>query len=150
MRQIQSGIVDYRLTAGKSAFLRAFLGKPLSLPLHFFRYTKADFHLRCRSGEPISSSARSLPGKERSAPFVPAGQSTQMIIGATKENDYQLLSTSQLLYQQYDLKRVFYSAASRSTRIPPCPPARNQAAASSGTPPLSGRLAAPFLRFSGG
>ena len=27
-----------------------------------------------------------------------------MIIGATKENDYQLLSTSQLLYQQYDLK----------------------------------------------
>ena len=33
-----------------------------------------------------------------------------MIIGATKENDYQLLSTSQLLYQQYDLKRVFYSA----------------------------------------
>mgnify|MGYP002620702555 CR=1 FL=1 len=42
--------------------------------------------------------------------FVPAGQSSQMIIGATKENDYQLLSTSQLLYQQYDLKRVFYSA----------------------------------------
>ena len=42
--------------------------------------------------------------------FAPAGQSTQMIIGATKENDYQLLSTSQLLYQQYDLKRVFYSA----------------------------------------
>ena len=57
-----------------------------------------------------SSSARSLPEKERSAPFVPAGQSTQMIIGATKENDYQLLSTSQLLYQQSDLKRVFYSA----------------------------------------
>ena len=47
----------------------------------------------------------------RHAPrFAPAGQSTQMIIGATKENDYQLLSTSQLLYQQYDLKRVFYSA----------------------------------------
>ena len=42
--------------------------------------------------------------------FVPAGQSSQMIIGATKENDYQLLSISQLLYQQYDLKRVFYSA----------------------------------------
>ena len=46
----------------------------------------------------------------QSSRFVPAGQSTQMIIGATKENDYQLLSTSQLLYQQYDLKRVFYSA----------------------------------------
>ena len=41
---------------------------------------------------------------------MPAGQSTQMIIGATEENDYQLLTTSQQLYQQYDLKRVFYSA----------------------------------------
>lgn len=43
-------------------------------------------------------------------PFVPAGQSTQMIIGATSENDYQLLTTTQRLYQQFDLKRVFYSA----------------------------------------
>ena len=42
--------------------------------------------------------------------FAAAGQSTQMIIGATKENDYQLLSPSQLLSQQYALKRVFYSA----------------------------------------
>ena len=42
--------------------------------------------------------------------FVPAGQSTQMIIGATGESDLQLLSTTQKLYQQYDLKRVFYSA----------------------------------------
>ena len=33
-----------------------------------------------------------------------------MIIGATGENDLQLLSTTQKLYQQYDLKRVFYSA----------------------------------------
>ena len=46
----------------------------------------------------------------RSSRFVPAGQSTQMIIGATGESDLQLLSTTQKLYQQYDLKRVFYSA----------------------------------------
>ena len=47
----------------------------------------------------------------RNAPrFVPAGQSTQMIIGATPENDYQLLKVTQALYQQYDLKRVFFSA----------------------------------------
>lgn len=42
--------------------------------------------------------------------FAPAGQSTQMIIGATDENDYTLLKTTQRLYQTYDLKRVFYSA----------------------------------------
>ena len=47
----------------------------------------------------------------RHAPkFVPAGQSTQMIIGATQENDYQIISVAENLYQKFDLKRVFYSA----------------------------------------
>ncbi len=42
--------------------------------------------------------------------FVPAGQSTQMIIGATPETDHQILSVTEALYRQFDLKRVFYSA----------------------------------------
>ena len=42
--------------------------------------------------------------------FVPAGQSTQMIIGATGESDYQILAVSEALYKKFDLKRVFYSA----------------------------------------
>lgn len=42
--------------------------------------------------------------------FVPAGQSTQMIVGATPENDFQMMSVAQALYQSYGLKRVFYSA----------------------------------------
>ena len=42
--------------------------------------------------------------------FVPAGQSTQMIIGATPETDYQIIRVAQSLYQKFDLKRVFYSA----------------------------------------
>ncbi len=42
--------------------------------------------------------------------FVPAGQSTQMIIGATPESDYQILSVAEALYRKFDLKRVFYSA----------------------------------------
>lgn len=42
--------------------------------------------------------------------FVPAGQSTQMIIGATMESDYQIMSVAESLYQGFDLKRVFYSA----------------------------------------
>ncbi|MGN0352079.1 MAG: putative DNA modification/repair radical SAM protein [Roseburia sp.] len=47
----------------------------------------------------------------RKAPkFVPAGQSTQMIIGATPEHDYQIMSVAERLYQNFDLKRVFYSA----------------------------------------
>ena len=42
--------------------------------------------------------------------FVPAGQSTQMIIGATPENDYQIMKVAEGLYQNFQLKRVFYSA----------------------------------------
>lgn len=42
--------------------------------------------------------------------FVPAGQSTQMIIGATKENDYQILHLTEALYKKYSLKRVYFSA----------------------------------------
>lgn len=47
----------------------------------------------------------------RNAPkFVSGGQSTQMIIGATPENDFQILSVAEGLYQKFGLKRVFYSA----------------------------------------
>lgn len=46
----------------------------------------------------------------KAASFVPAGQSTQMIIGATQESDYQILKVAEALYQKFDLKRVFYSA----------------------------------------
>lgn len=42
--------------------------------------------------------------------FVPAGQSTQMIIGATPETDYQILRVTEALYKKFDLKRVFFSA----------------------------------------
>lgn len=42
--------------------------------------------------------------------FVPAGQSTQMIIGATRESDFDIMNKSELMYRNYNLKRVFYSA----------------------------------------
>ena len=42
--------------------------------------------------------------------FVPAGQSTQMIVGATPENDFRILTLSSSLYRTIGLKRVFFSA----------------------------------------
>jgi len=42
--------------------------------------------------------------------FIPAGQTTQMIIGAGRESDYAILSKSENLYKNFDLKRVYYSA----------------------------------------
>ena len=41
--------------------------------------------------------------------FIPAGQTTQMIIGASGESDYAILSRSENLYKNFDLKRVYYS-----------------------------------------
>ena len=49
--------------------------------------------------------------KYKHAPrFAPAGQSTQMIVGATGDSDRHILRLSQALYDTYRLKRVFYSA----------------------------------------
>ena len=42
--------------------------------------------------------------------FAPAGQSTQLIVGATKDTDRHILHLTQSLYDKYQLKRVFYSA----------------------------------------
>ena len=42
--------------------------------------------------------------------FCEAGQSTQMIVGATPESDYQIMAVAESLYQKFSLKRVYYSA----------------------------------------
>ena len=49
--------------------------------------------------------------KYKNAPvFAPAGQSTQLIVGATADSDRHILHLTENLYQKYRLKRVFYSA----------------------------------------
>ena len=58
----------------------------------------------------ITANKFELMEYKRTPSFVPAGQSTQMIVGATPENDYQMMMVAEALYQNYDLKRVFYSA----------------------------------------
>lgn len=56
------------------------------------------------------SSIMQIVKENKSYKFVPAGQSTQMIIGASKETDLEILGKSESLYNRYSLKRVFYSA----------------------------------------
>lgn len=54
-------------------------------------------------------------------PFAPAGQSTQMIVGASPETDYHILNLSAALYRSYSLKRIFFSAyvpLNRDERLP--------------------------------
>lgn len=60
--------------------------------------------------------------KFKSTPiFVPAGQTTQMIIGATEDNDLSILKLSEGLYKNYNLKRVYYSAFIPVSKDPKLP-----------------------------
>ncbi len=60
--------------------------------------------------------------KFRHAPaFAPAGQSTQMIVGASDETDYHILKLSEGMYRKYGLKRVFFSAYVPVTHSPLLP-----------------------------
>lgn len=106
MRQMAQGIAFSRLSLGKTAVMERhranrYLSGSIFLQKRLEEHTP-DFPSVTREFENALS--------EHSGSFIPAGQSTQMIIGASAETDYQLLSTAQTLYQQYDLKRVFYSA----------------------------------------
>ena len=61
--------------------------------------------------------------RSRRAPlFCPAGQSTQLIVGASPESDRHILHLSESLYRRYHLKRVYYSAyvsVNPDSRLPP-------------------------------
>lgn len=66
--------------------------------------------LSCETEETRRKS-RFLPqGKQTANWFAPAGQSTQLIVGATEENDKQIVNLSSSLYKKFSLKRVYYSA----------------------------------------
>ena len=99
MRQIQNGIREQKLllTDGGRIAKKSDNGSSLYLPGdgQILR-EKSSYGVSTRSGK-----------QER---FVPAGQSTQMIVGATQENDYQILTIAESLYRKFELKRVFYSA----------------------------------------
>lgn len=133
MRQIQNRIVDYRLAIGKDAAMERSRGNRYLEQSMFAtrdqdaaragrllfgdssvsgQHTRTDLPPAFQTDFPQAARphlpTRAAGGRPR--PFVPAGQSTQMIIGASGESDYQILSTTQALYQQFDLKRVFFSA----------------------------------------
>ncbi len=55
-------------------------------------------------------SRRELAGRNSGKYFVPAGQSTQLIVGATPDRDLSILKLSEALYGKFSLKRVYYSA----------------------------------------
>ena len=125
MSKIQSTIAAHRLAIGKDARMERAGGNNY-LSQSIFQEKKLEQKkdhdriatLGIEGPVPQAGAQLVLPGKEAVLPkanqlhraFAPAGQSTQMIIGATEETDFNLIMTTQKLYQTYDLKRVFFSA----------------------------------------
>lgn len=64
---------------------------------------------------PMDTGKQMLQESHPGSSFVPAGQSTQMIIGASGESDYEIVHMAEAMYRQFDLKRVFYSAFINTT-----------------------------------
>jgi len=72
-------------------------------------------------GETIADNRRERKKTRKAPVFAPAGQSTQLIVGASPENDFQILRLCESLYERYRLKRVYYSAyipVNKDSRLP--------------------------------
>lgn len=103
MGQITETIATHRLAVGKEARMeRSNINKYLDNSIF------SEDMKRIEGTKEMNLPADISEAKLKRA-FAPAGQSTQMIIGATEETDLELIKTTQLLYRKYDMKRVFYS-----------------------------------------
>lgn len=126
MRMVSDTIATHRLAIGKNARMERSAGNAY---LENSIFSEENLKLSMSEGKYLSDTmgtavamddlqgrtgGKLLPAdignKKLKRAFAPAGQSTQMIIGATEETDYNLIQTTQKLYQSFDLKRVFYSA----------------------------------------
>ena len=97
-----------------------------------------DFSALSAAFEEDRRKTRFLPQGKSSAPvFAPAGQSTQLIVGASAEDDRQIINLSSSLYRAFSLRRVYYSAF-----IHPGAPARGV----SGDPRLPDIPGPPLVR----
>lgn len=123
MRQITNSLIDHGALSGPGTMFR---GEDLNNGNNYIKKSvKAEQIERIRNSNdtdiytaaaahPVDKEESSLmirrkrrSFKER---FAPAGQTTQMIIGAGKETDLKILTTSEALYRTFKMKRVYYSA----------------------------------------
>jgi putative DNA modification/repair radical SAM protein len=96
MKQITETIKDRKLLAGRTGGFTDICGNPLMIA-------------ETPEGKAYGPAVPSVQGRYREK-FAPAGQSTQMIIGATPETDRRIIKTSESLYKAFLMKRVYYSA----------------------------------------
>lgn len=115
MRQITNTLIERKALKGPGTM---FKGQDLNSPLNYLtpeqNLSIGAEQLRENqnqvSAESVPQQATSLVRVRKKEVFAPAGQTTQMIIGAGEETDRQILTTTQNLYHTFKMKRVYYSA----------------------------------------
>ncbi|MTI59708.1 MAG: putative DNA modification/repair radical SAM protein [Firmicutes bacterium] len=76
-------------------------------------------------GTMIKNNKEEKNSKKKVPKFVPAGQSTQLIVGASPESDFHILKLSEGLYNKLSMKRVYYSAYVPVNKTPILPAIKN-------------------------
>lgn len=112
MRQITNSLIERKALKGPGTM---FKGQDVNAPENHLTAdssgkTIGNMQLRENQNSydmPLQPLAEKRPRKEV---FAPAGQTTQMIIGAGNETDKQILTTTETLYHTFKMKRVYYSA----------------------------------------
>ena len=120
MRQITNSLIERNSLKGPGNMFR---GIAVNAPEHYLKGFSRGIEEKDKVGSSRAdsdtqdsvtavSSAQSLSRNHRSRgeDFAPAGQTTQMIIGAGGETDQSILNTSESLYRTFKMKRVYYSA----------------------------------------
>lgn len=120
MRQITNSLIERNSLKGPGNMFR---GIAVNAPEHYLKGFSREIEEKDKAGSSWAdsdtqdvitavSSARPLSRNRRrqGEDFVPAGQTTQMIIGAGGETDQSILNTSESLYRTFKMKRVYYSA----------------------------------------
>ncbi len=117
MRQITNTLIERKALKGPGTM---FKGQDLNSTLNYL--TPEQTHLKIRSEQLKENQNRDVtnragaasgvlvPARREKEVFAPAGQTTQMIIGAGEETDRQILTTTENLYHTFKMKRVYYSA----------------------------------------
>lgn len=98
MRQITNSLIERNSLVGPGTM---FKGEDINSPENYLGIQQISSETK---------SFRALSTNVRKETFAPAGQTTQMIIGAGGETDQSILTTSENLYHTFKMKRVYYSA----------------------------------------
>lgn len=105
MRQITNTLIERNSLVGPGTM---FKGQKLNTPENYISDMKLHGSSSLAIGEEPGG-IMMLPSKHREV-FAPAGQTTQMIIGASGETDRQIIRLTENLYHTFKMKRVYYSA----------------------------------------